>query len=242
MFTKSLTAAAFGALLFVAPAAHADVTVISGTAPGTTTATFTAAPGTDTAVLDFNGFQDDPNATITDLTAQLSLKLLGVVGNSYQFSYELINTSQAPISSRISIFGFNADPNFAGVSNITGIFDTLSSGNQPNGIPNLEFCLKTGNGGQCSGGGGGGLTNGQSATGGFWLNFNSPQASLALSDFSVRYQSVAGAGRVTSASGVPIGMGMVPEPATWAFMILGFGLIGGALRNRKAQATRVTYA
>ena len=163
-----------------------------------------------------------------------------MVGNSYQFTYTLTNTSTAPIDSRISIFGFNADPDFASVSNITGAFDVLSSGNQPNGLPNLEFCLRTSNGGQCSGGAGSGLDNGQSANGGFWLNFNSPQSSLALSDFSVRYQSVAGAGNVTSASGVPFGL--VPEPATWAMMILGFGLIGGALRSRKAQAVRVTYA
>jgi PEP-CTERM motif len=34
----------------------------------------------------------------------------------------------------------------------------------------------------------------------------------------------------------------VPEPATWAMMILGFGLIGGAMRSRKAATTKVAYA
>lgn len=35
----------------------------------------------------------------------------------------------------------------------------------------------------------------------------------------------------------------VPEPATWAMMIMGFGLVGGALRNRKAGVTtKVAYA
>ncbi|SIN59848.1 PEP-CTERM protein-sorting domain-containing protein [Parasphingorhabdus marina DSM 22363] len=34
----------------------------------------------------------------------------------------------------------------------------------------------------------------------------------------------------------------VPEPATWAFMILGFGAIGGAMRRHKAKVTNVTYA
>ena len=33
-----------------------------------------------------------------------------------------------------------------------------------------------------------------------------------------------------------IGVAAVPEPATWAMMILGFGLVGGALRRRSAQA------
>lgn len=34
----------------------------------------------------------------------------------------------------------------------------------------------------------------------------------------------------------------VPEPATWAMMIGGFGLIGGALRRRRNLGTTVTYA
>jgi PEP-CTERM motif len=37
----------------------------------------------------------------------------------------------------------------------------------------------------------------------------------------------------------------IPEPATWAMMILGFGLVGGSLRrtnNRQHQSARVTYA
>ena len=33
----------------------------------------------------------------------------------------------------------------------------------------------------------------------------------------------------------------VPEPATWAMMILGFGMVGGLLRRRRT-AVRVTYA
>lgn len=38
-----------------------------------------------------------------------------------------------------------------------------------------------------------------------------------------------------------INAGAVPEPSTWAMLILGFGVIGGALRRQKLQA-RVTYA
>jgi len=35
-----------------------------------------------------------------------------------------------------------------------------------------------------------------------------------------------------------ISFAAVPEPATWGMMILGFGLIGGTLRNRKKVAVR----
>ena len=39
-----------------------------------------------------------------------------------------------------------------------------------------------------------------------------------------------------------LGIAAVPEPATWAMMILGFGMVGGALRSRRAKATKVSYA
>lgn len=40
-----------------------------------------------------------------------------------------------------------------------------------------------------------------------------------------------------------ITLAAVPEPAAWAMMIMGFGLIGGALRSRKTNvATRVRFA
>lgn len=36
------------------------------------------------------------------------------------------------------------------------------------------------------------------------------------------------------ASGTPSGVAAVPEPASWALMLVGFGAIGGAMRSRKA--------
>jgi hypothetical protein len=39
-----------------------------------------------------------------------------------------------------------------------------------------------------------------------------------------------------------LGAGAVPEPGTWAMMILGFGLVGFAMRRRQAAITRVAYA
>jgi len=34
----------------------------------------------------------------------------------------------------------------------------------------------------------------------------------------------------------------VPEPATWAMMLMGFGFVGGALRRRSGAATRIRFA
>lgn len=36
--------------------------------------------------------------------------------------------------------------------------------------------------------------------------------------------------------------GAVPEPATWALMIMGFGAVGGAMRRRAKVRTTVAYA
>lgn len=36
--------------------------------------------------------------------------------------------------------------------------------------------------------------------------------------------------------------GAVPEPATWAFMIFGFGAIGGAMRRQRKATVKVSYA
>lgn len=36
--------------------------------------------------------------------------------------------------------------------------------------------------------------------------------------------------------------GAVPEPATWAFMIFGFGAIGGAMRRQRKANVKVSYA
>ncbi len=46
---------------------------------------------------------------------------------------------------------------------------------------------------------------------------------------------------VASATG-PGGIGGVPEPATWALMILGFGGVGGAMRRRGSVRTTVNFA
>ena len=50
-------------------------------------------------------------------------------------------------------------------------------------------------------------------------------------------------GFVTATSAaIPAFAAAAPEPTTWALMILGFGIIGFAMRRRRQVATRVSYA
>lgn len=43
-------------------------------------------------------------------------------------------------------------------------------------------------------------------------------------------------GSIYNSSRLIVTQRAVPEPATWALMIAGFGVVGGAVRNRKARA------
>ena len=42
---------------------------------------------------------------------------------------------------------------------------------------------------------------------------------------------------ITGITTVPPGIGTVPEPATWAMMLFGFGAIGGSMRDRRQRTT-----
>lgn len=68
---------------------------------------------------------------------------------------------------------------------------------------------------------------------GQWRNMAGTQT-LVISGMS--YGNAGVSGVVTFASGA------VPEPATWAIMILGFAATGFAMRRRKATSHAVSYA
>lgn len=188
----------------------------------------------------FNGFSD---GTVVDgLTSAATFTLTGVTSNSYSFDYSLANTTSDPVNSRVSSFAFNTDPNISSAS-ATGAFSYATVGSSyPNGIGAIDVCFKDAATGSCAGGGSGGLFDGQTGTGSFTLNFSQPLTSLTLSDFYVRYQSVSGAGNITSASGAGTLTGSssggtsVPEPGM-------LGLMGGAaaalvLLRRRRQTVR----
>ncbi len=190
--------------------------------------------------LDFNGFTGD--GTVAGLLGTALLTLTGTTADSYTFDYSVSNISTDPIlTSRISGFGFNTDPNISRASS-TGTFTKVGTySNAPN-IGTVDVCFKSGGGNNCAGGGGGGVNMGQTGTGSLTLNFAAPLTSLALNDFFVRYQSITGAGTVSSAVGTGTvtssssGGTQVPEPGVvglFALGVLGLGIGLGRRQNRK---------
>lgn len=207
-------------------------------------ATFVAAG--DSHIVHFDGFA---GGVVNGLTSKLTLTFNGFTngGTLANFSYTIANTSAAPVTaSRVSSFGWDIDtPNFS-FANSTESSPTYSLRDggqfpQPNdGGGPREFCLSAGP--NCGGGAGGGILLGGSETSSFAIAFTSSQAQVALSNFVARYQSIDGAGQVSSAIGRPTTPPpppppVVPEPATWAMLIIGFGLVGSAMRRRQGVAS-----
>lgn len=230
-FAHAITGLVAAAGLFAASPAFADSVTLGAADIGTA---FT---------LNYNGFAN--GTTIDGLAGSTTFTLTGVSGNDYTFNYGVSNTSSAPITaSRISSFAFNTDPTIASATS-TGAFSyTTLNSNYPNGIGTVDVCFKDALTGSCAGGGSGGLTIGQSGSGTFTLGFSQPVSSLTLSDFYVRYQSIAGtnnppssasgAGTLTSTGGSSGGT-PVPEPGMLGLMAGGLALVGLARRRQKVR-------
>jgi hypothetical protein len=185
--------------------------------------------------MNYNGFNTQSQTPLAGLTSSILFNFLGTSGggSTYDFSYTLTNTSSSPVTaSRVSVMGFDTNPNITGAT-ASGLFNIVSNGNTPN-VGALEVCLKDGGGGGCAGGGNGGVTIGNSGNGLFSLSFSGAPTSINMNNFAVRYQSIEGLGQVSSASGVGTPyIPTVPEPATWAMMLAGFGFVGGLMRRRR---------
>lgn len=195
--------------------------------------------------VNYDGFAN--GTTINGLTSQATFTLSSVTSTGYVFDYSLTNTTSGGLDSRVSSFAFNVDPTITGATS-TGAFSyTTLNSNYPNGIGTVDVCFKGGFSGSCAGNSGGVLT-GDTGTGTMTLSFASAPSSITLSDFFDRYQSITGAGPVSSASGTGTitsssssGGTQVPEPGMIG--ILGLGLAGlGMARTRRRQTGSLTAA
>lgn len=201
--------------------------------------TYTVANVGDEFTIDFNGFVDQGNTVIDGLTSSLTLTLTGISGTDWMFSYSLENTSSSPITgSAVTAFGFDVDPDAVLMdSSVTGFFDTIAEGQISQGAGfDVEICAKNGQDNNCAGSPGNqGVNMGNTGTGTLTLGLSSDVDSILLGDFVVRYQAITGPeGTPGSAIGTPENPPpVVPEPGTWAMMLMGLGAAGYALRRRR---------
>jgi hypothetical protein len=162
-------------------------------------------------------------------------------GTSYTFDYVIANQSLAASTARVTAFGFDIAPlasfDLAKTTVVNGgTYDMVSSGSLANN--SLNFCLKNGQNNNC-GGSQGGPAPGTSGAGTFTLFFDTPTNSISLSGIEDRYQGITG--QPGSAEGfITRVVPPVPEPATWAMMLLGFGGISVAMRRRRQPRTAQT--
>lgn len=203
----------------IASPAVAAVTVV-----GNTPSSFT---------VDFDG--NIAQTPVAGLTASMLINFLNTTngGLTYNFSYTLTNTSTAPITnSRVSGFAFDTTPNIVSAT-ASGIFNNaILPASLPNGVGNVEVCFNAAN--NCQGGGNGGVAYAStSALSNFSVTLASPATSLTFDQFYVRYQSIEGSNLGNSGTGMQVQQQPVPEPGTWAMLVLGFGIAGSAVRRRR---------
>jgi hypothetical protein len=179
----------------------------------------------------FNGF-NTPEASggiIDGLSALATFRLTSISNGAFSFAFTIDNTSA--IASRVSVFGFDTQPDVANASIASAVYSQATlNGNVPNldGSNAFRTCFS---GQNCSGGGNAGITPADApASGSFVLQVASAATALSVDRAFVRYQSLTLPG-INSATGLGT-ITAVPEPATWAMMIGGFGLVGAVARRR----------
>lgn len=172
------------------------------------------------------------------LTAEATFYLVsitddGMGGQDWNFDITLSNTSSAPIlDSRVSILAFNlADDYFRARSSVSGVFDTVGTGNMPM-VGGVNACLKAaGSTKNCAGGGNGGVDMGDTGSISLSINYDTLLPQLEFTDFFVRYQSIDGS--AFGSSGVGYGTA-VPVPSAAWFLGTALVSLAGIGRSRKA--------
>ena len=225
----------------------AAATIAATAVPATAAVSLVNSPITVTSAdvgksftYNYNGIVDEQNQS--GLASAIKFTLTGVASNVWSFSAAVDNTlSTAPVGGRITGFGFNGNPEITGATPLTGPFGTaVIDANFPQigGQTKIDFCLTSGNG--CTGGAGGGVLDGNTGLQTFSLTFANPINSVVFNNFIIRYQSITGSnlgdsgiGMGTGGGGFDPGGGAVPEPASWAMLIAGFGLVGAVARRRR---------
>jgi hypothetical protein len=204
-----MTALAATAVATATPA-FAQVATVNGTPLNTTQSTTSSFGG--------------PAGTTASANLFLTLTGANTTTGVYDFSYSFTNTN--PSISNLVNFGFTTAPTLLNITG-TGMNFYLDPNNFPGGFT-VNACAGPSGNNTCD------AANGQADafSGTFELSFGQNVSSISLNNFVDRYASLSQIGGV-SGEGTPVGG--VPEPATWAMMLLGFGAIGMTMRRSRRR-------
>lgn len=169
------------------------------------------------------------------LDALLTLRLTATDGLTWRFAYTIENQAGAQFDkARITGFGFDIGGNTLRSVTATGEFDRVRSGTVVDGF-DTDYCFITA-GNACSTNSNAGLRTGDDESGTIRLSYATRQQMVELSNLYVRWQGSqvdkALPPRTPAISVSMLPADPAPEPAAWAMMILGFGLVGAAARRR----------
>ncbi len=193
--------------------------------------TFTFTNPGDSYNVPLQGFVD--GEAIDGLGVLMTFNLVSANDGDFVVDYGAFNTSGGnTLDSLFSGFGFNVASPFVLHILAGPVFDELHTGQISSGIT-VGACVVSGN--SCSGGGNEGLRPGQFTSG--RLLFETDAPFLQLSNLTGRLRAIDTVNDGRGLSGVALPEGgfpvAVPEPSTWAMMILGFGAAGAMLRRRR---------
>ena len=181
------------------------------------------------------------------LSAIGSFTFNGVTNNglTYNFNYALTNDST--YDSRIRSFGFDTSSSIAGLNGQGAFTYAYTNASYIEGTGTMDACFAAGSG--CTQHASGGINDGATGYGSFAVTFGQVMESVDFSHFALKFLGVnptvngqdwgAGLGSVSSlAHGLGSNPITAPEPGTWMMLLGGFGLVGFAMRSRRARTQR----
>lgn len=188
----------------------------------------------DSFSVDFDGNVDTQLVSGLTASATFLVTELDAATGRVVLEITLENTSDASLwqSTRVSALGFDVSGDI-GSASAAGLFENaVLAGKFPNQLGPVDVCVID-NRNNCAGGGNGGVHIGESGVVTLTLDFGGPLASLDLTNFGVRYQSLVSE-ELGFAEASGTGMGTVPEPPLLALL----GTAGLALLGRRRSRSR----
>lgn len=173
---------------------------------------------------------------VAGLSASALVSVESIANRTLVLNVTLTNTSTVLWeSARVSAFGFDTNPNVVSAQLDSDVYRNVNlNGHFPNGFGSLDLCVIN-NRNNCSGGGRGGLTRGESEVMTLTLHFRNPVTSVELDNFGVRYQSLTSSALgFNGASGTGTGnpSSPIPEPRSTAMYLLGGLAVAGLVRKQ----------